>query len=78
MNLRYTMAMIVGENGEYEDVYLPQEQLKYIFEHMEIGTHVWTTDNYSRTGKVTYKDFRGDACHMIISLLATDSKKPYF
>ncbi|HDS1706795.1 hypothetical protein DZA28_00695 [Pseudomonas alloputida] len=77
MDIEYTMTMIL-ENGEPERVYLPQEQLKYIFEHMEIGTHVWTTNNYYQTGKLIYKDFRGEIAHLLISVPDQDSKKSYF
>ena len=77
MDIEYTMTMIL-ESGEPERVYLPQEQLKYIFEHMEIGTHVWTTNNYDKTGKLIYKDFRGETAHLLISVPDQDSKKSYF
>ncbi|ENY79078.1 hypothetical protein C206_03842 [Pseudomonas putida TRO1] len=77
MDIEYTMTMIL-ESGEPERVYLPQEQLKYIFEHMEIGTHVWTTNSYYQTGKLIYKDFRGEQAHLLISVPDQDSKKSYF
>lgn len=68
MDIIYTMNIILSEE-EFERVDLPQEVFKYVFEHMEIGSHVWTTGNYSRTGKLIYKDLRTNGyAHMIISL----------
>jgi hypothetical protein len=77
VDINYSLS-IIPENGDPEWVDLPQEQLKYIFEHMEIGTHVWTTNNYSQTGKLIYKDFRGNGAHMLISVPDQDAKKTYF